>query len=82
MKKILNYFAVIISIVVYLLMLFVYQIDINYLKEIKYVYILAIPCFMLLITSFLKKEKTEKEFLYLYLIIYLTDFSWFCLFKC
>ena len=30
MKKILNYFAVIISIVVYLLILFVYQIDINY----------------------------------------------------
>ena len=72
MKKILNYFAVIISIVVYLLMLFVYQIDINYLKEIKYVYILAIPCFMLLITSFFKEGKDRKRILYLYLIIYLT----------
>ena len=72
MKKILNYFAVIISIVVYLLMLFVYEIDGNHLKEIKYVYILAIPCFMLLITSFFKEGKDRKRILYLYLIIYLT----------
>lgn len=70
-KKYLNYFITIISIIIYLLLIFYYQLDGNHLKELKYVYVLAIPSFMLLITSFLVKDKKErKQNLILYLIIY------------
>lgn len=72
MKKIINYSITTISIIVYVLLLFIYQMDSNYLKEIKYIYILAIPCFMILISTFLIQNKEiKKKNLYLYLIIYL-----------
>ena len=60
MKKITNYFITTISVIVYVLLLFSYQMDSNYLKEIKYIYILAIPCFMILISTFLTQNKEIK----------------------
>ena len=73
MKKFVNSFSVIISILVYFLLLFIVKSDSNYLKEIKYIYILALPSFMIFINSFFRKEdKQGKINLYLYLFIYLT----------
>ena len=73
MTKIINYFSVILSIIEYSLLLFFYKLDSNYLKEIIYVYLLAIPCVMVFISSFLvDDQKTKKKNLYLYLIAYFT----------
>ena len=72
MKKILNYISVLIGSIMYILLLFVFNIHSNILREIKHVYFLAIPCFMILISSFLTTDKkTKKQNLIIYLIIYL-----------
>src|SRR5699024_5567246 len=72
MKKILNYISVLIGSIMYILLLFVFNIHSNILREIKHIYFLAIPCFMILISSFLTNDKkTKKQNLIIYLIIYL-----------
>ena len=70
--KILNYISVLIGSIMYILLLFVFDIHSNILREIKHIYFLAIPCFMILISSFLTTDKkTKKQNLIIYLIIYL-----------
>ena len=61
MKKILNYISVLIGSIMYILLLFVFDIHSNILREIKHIYFLAIPCFMILISSFLTTDKKTKK---------------------
>lgn len=71
-KKIINYLSFFLGIIMYILILFVFDSsNINH-KEISYIYLLAIPCFIILISSFLTKGKDERhKNLTLFFLVYL-----------
>lgn len=78
MRKIINIISLIIMSIVYIYLLFICKLGSAHLKELKYVYILAIPCLMVFLSSLLtNKKKNKSQNLYFYLVSYLVVLSGF-----
>lgn len=71
-KKIINYFIIIFSSLLYIYFLFFSKMYNNVHKELGYIYIVILPCIVLLLYSFFTKSINEKKkILKLYMLLYL-----------